>query len=190
MSFLAKLTALVRALYFIPNPFLVFLCFYANVHILHIYFYTSEVSYLYSYWYISRKIKNIYGVFCILGSIVFFVVASVFLYLPYAHGSEMSPASRTNYFFLGVSINFFFHALPLGWLNLWIAVVAKWQNDLSAVVLIVSILNFFISFAITWYAYSWNVSEFLQGYFLRNSDIEGVNWIGLNQGKIIRKGQM
>lgn len=146
----------------LPNRYLFVLSFFAWLHIIHVIFFAVVIisSSL------SQSIITCYLFFVGAGAFGYFFGSSVFLYLPYAHGSEMAPFSRFDYFCLGVGLNFLFHDFPLAFLQLWTLVELGTDNSFHLIVFSITILSAFISFLLTWFAYASKVSELLQNYFV------------------------
>lgn len=150
----------------LPNRFLVLLSFFAIMHILHLVYFIVEIQPSS----LPDPVIMAYMLGISAGTAFYFWGSSVFLYLPYAHGSEMSPSSRFDYMCLGVGLNFFFHEFPLGWLQIWLATHQGVADNYQGIMLCISLLSFLISLWITWFAYSWKASELLQSYYIRSSD--------------------
>lgn len=114
---------------------------------------------------LSQSIITCYLFFVSVGTFCYFFGSSFFLYLPYAHGSEMAPFSRFDYFCLGVGLNFLFHEFPLAFLQLWVLFELDITSALHMAVFFLTLLSAFISFLLSWFAYASKVGELLQNYF-------------------------
>lgn len=146
----------------LPNRYLFVLCFLACIHLINLVHFASEVypSCL------SPIIVNIYMFFVSAGTFLYFLGSSVFLYLPYAHGSEISPSSRFNYFCLGVGLNFLHHSFPLVFLQFWSFLVCSLTSGFSYFVFVATLITAFLSFLLSWFAYACKLSDMLQNYFV------------------------
>lgn len=146
----------------LPNRYLFTLCFLACIHLINLVHFAAEVypSCL------SPTIMDIYVFFVSVGTFLYFFGSSVFLYLPYAHGSEIAPSSRFDYFCLGVALNFLFHTFPLVFLQFWSFFVCSLNSSFSYFVFFSTLLAAFASFLLSWFAYACKISDMLQNYFV------------------------
>lgn len=149
----------VRRACVIPNSYLLVLSFLAIMHILHLVFFVTT---LINEDDVKSVVKIAYAAFVVLGLLHYFLIASPFIYLPYAHGSEMSPDSRLDYLCLGVGLDGAMHAFPLGWLQMWLVTDHGITSTLQAITLIMSSLTFVGALGTTWLAYAWKMSFWLQ----------------------------
>lgn len=104
----------------------------------------------------------LYIIFVCIGFVSFFLLSSPLLYMPYAHGNEMSPSARNSSACTALIISCLSHDFPLVWLELVYLYRKKWSSPLQGTCCILIILCFMISFFTTWISYSWKMSKMLQ----------------------------
>ncbi|RNF01318.1 hypothetical protein TraAM80_07063 [Trypanosoma rangeli] len=103
--------------------------------------------------------------FSVIGCILFFLFASPLIYWSYVGASEMMPQTRRNTSCIAVSLCFFFHDLPVGWIELYLVWLHGWRSILSSVSLFIVWLCFAVGFFGSWIGYIWFLSRRLQFYY-------------------------
>lgn len=111
---------------------------------------------------LSQEGSNAYIAFTCLGFAFFFFFCAPLMYLPYAHGNEMSPDGRRDALSLALAICLIIHGLPMMWIEITIVWEDGFTEIMQGVSLFLTVFSFVIGMLSTWINYTWKMSKILQ----------------------------
>lgn len=137
--------------------------------LLFCFFVNHSLSILNWWWYLSRNkstfgsgIVNTHISFAVIGTLIYFLCASPFMFWAYRHSNQMPPNLRRNAIFLCIWIGFLTHDFPTWLIEFWIGWQYGLHNVLQGISLVCLSVSAFIGFFGLWLGYAWKISGLLQ----------------------------
>jgi hypothetical protein len=129
------------------------------------------------WWFFIEYEQSLFGstvvqahlAFNIVGCIIFFVVASPFLFMPYHYGKQMEYKIRRNSTVVAIAVSWLFHDMPLFFIEFWIIWNFGWIHVLQGLSMLLIGIAFAVGFFAVWLGYAWKVSKVLQTHFSGNA---------------------
>ncbi|RNF26917.1 uncharacterized protein Tco025E_00880 [Trypanosoma conorhini] len=146
-----------------PNPHLLVLFLFAITYCVNVLNWVFYIQHLGNG--VGDALIAAHVAFSVIGCVLFFLFSSPLIYWSYVRASEMAPQTRRNVSCVAVGTCFFFHDLPVGWIELYLVWFHGWRSVLSGVSLFLVWFCFAVGFFRTWIGYTWLLSRRLQFYY-------------------------
>ena len=143
-------------------------------HLCVLFFYFIEYFMaLCSWWFFSSSETALFGsvtvdaqqAFIVLGTLIFFIVASPCIFFPYYYGRDLEYKVRRNFTVMGIGISWLVHDMPLWFIEFNVVWNYGWVHLLQGVSFLLISIAFAIGFFAVWLGYTWKMSKFLQNQF-------------------------
>ena len=110
---------------------------------------------------LGRNLPRFHIAFDVIGLLTYLLVASVLIYWPYRFGAYMLPKTRRNKLMLGAAIIYFFHVLPLWFVEFTIVWNYGWHTLIQSVSFLFLTFSWVVETLGVWYAYMWHMAGFM-----------------------------
>ena len=140
--------------------------------LIYLYFAEYFLVILNWWWFVSLEralfgdsLVNAHIAFTVIGTFIFALIASPFLFWPYRYGSQMPPRNRRNCIFTCLVIVFFSHDFPLWCMEFFMVWRYGWIHVLQGVSMLLLTTTTAIGLFGVWLGYTWKASKLLQRQF-------------------------
>ena len=130
------------------------------IGIVHWWFFVEFESALF-----GTAVVNAHLAFNIIGSLLFFLVASPFIFMPYYYRDQTEYKVRRNSTVMAMGISWLFHDLPLWFIEFWIMWNFGWIHIIQGLSMILVSISFAVGFFSVWLGFAWKMSKLLQTHF-------------------------
>ena len=139
---------------------------------LFLYFMQYIIIILNWWWFVSYEVP-LFGsalvrahiAFAVMGSILFILIASPFLFWSYRYSNQMPPKTRRNCFFFAVGVAFLTHDFPLWLMEFWMVWQFGWMHVIQGMSIFLLTFTTLVGLFSVWLGYAWKLSRQLQHYF-------------------------
>lgn len=119
------------------------------------YFINEEISLL------GEQTARLHLAFCVIGTLGFFLVGSLFMYASYRWAAFLREKSRRNRMLSGAAIAYLTHILPLWIMEFGIVWSYGWMTLLQGVHFVFLSVLWVVETLVVWLAYTWHGSGLL-----------------------------